>query len=115
MKMYREEKKFAYIPMAISIFDVNGISSNYNAGRQERVGILEEMPVRDEEAIQKLKKDIRRCNEKELFYKFFSSKLIPRKFREMRRERMRKAAGWVTKEEFLEEKAKNGGRVSRPL
>ncbi|MGN0243005.1 MAG: glycosyltransferase family 2 protein [Lachnospiraceae bacterium] len=104
LQMYYEGKKFAYLPMVISIFDVNGISSDIRALIQERLEIYEEMPVRDEEAIQRLKnwleQDAKKTSMHDHLWKF-----VPPIFRQMRRRFLRKKSksGWKTEKEFFAE------------
>lgn len=112
---YQEEKRFAYLPIAICIFDRHGVSSDGKAVAQELLQIHEDMPVRDEPTIQMLKKEIESYDQTRHSAKWFLAHLIPKKLRAKRRERIQRAAGWRTKEEFLTEKAKNGGRVNPPL
>lgn len=112
---YLEKKRFAYIPIAICIFDRHGVSSDGKAIAQELLQIHEDMPERDEQTIQMLKKEVASLEKAGHGLKWALTRLIPKRLRAKRRERMRRAAGWRTKEEFLAEKAKNGGRVNPPL
>lgn len=112
---YQEKKRFAYLPIAICIFDRHGVSSNGKAVAQELLQIHEDMPVRDEPTIQMLKKELESYDQTDHSLKWSLTHLIPIKLRIKRWERMRKAAGWKTKKEFMAEKAKNGGRVNKLL
>lgn len=112
---YQEEKQFAYLPIAICIFDRHGVSSNGKAIAQELLRIHEDMPNRDEQTIQMLKAEVASYDAAGLALKRALARLIPKKLRAKRRNRIRRAAGWRTKEEFMAEKAKNGGRVNKPL
>ena len=103
LQLYREGKKFVYFPMAVSIYDVNGVSSNGKANYQDKIQILEDMPVRDEEAIQQLKRKLSKIRRQEWIHKHLW-RLIPAKYRESRRNIIRKQAGWKTEEEFFGEK-----------
>lgn len=105
LQMYREGKKFAYIPEALSITDINGVSSNWKLSYPDRIKILEEMPVRDEEAIQRVKKMMREKYRQEFMHQHLW-KYIPKKLRMKRRELMRKRAGWKIVEDFFEETEK---------
>ena len=100
LQMYHEGKKFVYLPMAIAIYDINGISSDARANRKERLKILEEMPVRDEEAIQRVKGWLEQDTRKKFMHEHFW-RFIPKKIRQKRRSYLRKKAGWKTKEEFF--------------
>lgn len=100
LQLYYSEKNFEYLPMAISIYDINGISSDKYARQTEKLKIYESMPIRDEEAIQKTKESLKEeCNKKskhELLRKF-----IPAKLRQIRHEHWLKKSGWKTQEEFF--------------
>lgn len=100
LQMYLEGKKFSYLPVAVSIFDVNGISSNSLLLHQDKLKIYEEMPIRDEEAIQREKKLLER-NQREALWHEHLWKHIPKRIRMLRRMRMRKRAGWKTKNDFF--------------
>ena len=106
LQCYQEGKRFYYIPIAISIIDVNGISSNWKLTYLEKLRILEDMPVRDEEAIQRLKETLSQKNRQEFMHQHLW-KYVPEKLRMKRRERMRKKDGWKTEEEFFGTKKDN--------
>lgn len=106
LRLYQEEKKFVYLPLAISIYDVNGVSSNWKLNYQDKIQILEDMPVRDEEAIQKLKAKLSQICKQEFLHQHLW-KYIPEKYRKKRREAERKKAGWKTEEEFFGKKKDN--------
>lgn len=112
---YQEGNRFAYLPIAISIYDRHGVSSDGKAVAQELLKIHEEMPVRDEETIMMMKKEIESYDRVPSDLRRFLSGLIPEKIRAKRWELKRKARGWKTKEEFFAEKARNGGRVNKKL
>ncbi|MDD6558512.1 MAG: glycosyltransferase family 2 protein [Faecalibacterium prausnitzii] len=110
LKMYLEGKRFVYYPEAISIFDIHGISANWKPALQETISILEEMPVRDEDAIQTLKNKLNteiKKEEKQNFLHRHLWRFIPKKLRMKRWELKRKKAGWKTEEEFFENKKDN--------
>lgn len=100
LQCYQEEKRFCYIPMAISIYDVNGISSNWKRTYLERLQIQESMPVRDEEAIRRLKETISKKYRQEFMHQHLW-RFIPKPLREKRRKWMNRKAGWKTEEEFF--------------
>lgn len=100
LQLYRGNKKFTYIPVAMSIYDTSGVSSDWKRNYQDKYRILEEMPVRDEEAIQRLKKRMDKKYHAEFMYKHLW-RYIPEKWRKKRRERMNQNAGWKTEEEFF--------------
>ena len=106
LQLYRENKKFTYFPEAISIYDVNGVSSDWKRNYRDKIQILEEMPVRDEEAIQRLKKRMDEKYRAEFLHQHLW-RFLPKPLREKRRERMRRKAGWKTEEEFFGTKKDN--------
>ena len=112
---YHEEKKFAYLPIAVCIFDRHGVSSDGKSVAQELLKIHEEMPIRDEEIIQMMKKEIENYDRKISGVKRTLSNLIPKRVRTKRWELQRKAEGWKTKEEFFKEKEENGGRINKDI
>lgn len=91
LKAYLAGKEFAYIPMAISVFDVNGLSSDNDASYKERLKIREKMPVRDEKA----KQIVNNWQKKEAKKKFIP--LILRKIRCYFLTKKR----WKTEEKFF--------------
>lgn len=106
LQCYQEGKRFYYIPIAISIFDVDGISSNWKLIYLEKLHILETMPVRDEEAIQRIKETISIKKRQEFMHQYLW-RFIPKPLREKRREWMNRKAGWKTEEEFFGTKKDN--------
>lgn len=100
LRIYLEGKTFSHIPMAISLYDTNGLSSDSIANRKERLRILEQMPIRDEEAIQKIKSGLEKEKKEKFMHEHFW-KFIPKKLRQIRRNRLRKKSGWKTAEEFF--------------
>ena len=113
--MYLEGRRFAHLLLAVSIYDINGMSSDYVLTCTEKIKIYKEMPSPNEDAIKGLQEEIERCRQSKSKYRSLFAQLIPQRLRKKRRERMRKAAGWKTEEEFMAEKAQNGGRVNKPL
>lgn len=112
---YREGKRFAYLPIAISIYDRTGLSSNGKAVAQELLHIHEEVLPRDEETIHMLRSEVARYDQKPPIFRRLLSRLIPSSVRAKRWEYKRKASGWKTEEEFFAEKAANGGRVNKVI
>ena len=112
---YQEKKRFVYLPIAICIFDRHGVSSDGKAVAQELLKIHEDMPVRDEETIQMLKKEVAGYNKKPSASRRIWERLVPPQIRKKRRMYILRKKGWLTAEEFLFEKEKNGGRVNKPL
>lgn len=100
LQMYYSEKNFEYLPMAISIYDINGISSDKYARQTEKLKIYESMPIRDEEAIQKAKESLKEESNKKSKHELLR-KFIPTKFRQIRHEHWLKKSGWKTHEEFF--------------
>ncbi|MGN0165948.1 MAG: glycosyltransferase family 2 protein [Lachnospiraceae bacterium] len=97
LKAYLSNKKFEYITGAISIYDINGLSSNACVCHKERLSIYENMPVRDEEAIIRTKKILH--NEEHLYR--YVRKYVPAKILQKRRDYFARKNGWKTKEEFF--------------
>ena len=106
LRMYMEGKKFVYFPDAISIYDINGLSANKKLGSKDALQILEDMPVRDEEAIRREKEKRSRKQRQEFMHQHLW-RFIPKPLREKRRERMYRKAGWKTEEEFFGTKKDN--------
>lgn len=106
LHMYLEEKRFSYLPFAVSISDSTGISSDKQALNRELLKMFEEMPTRDEEAIQAQKKKLAAVNRR-AFWRKYLWKLIPIRFWMMRGDWKRRKAGWKTKEEFFSEQKKD--------
>lgn len=107
LQMYLEGKRFAYFPDAVSIYDINGLSSNWERTLQDTIRVLEEMPLRDEEAIQITKNELefKRKNEnQEMRTHQRLRRLIPEVLRKKRWEFKNKKAGWKTEKEFFEKK-----------
>lgn len=107
LQMYLEKKKFVYFPEAVSIYDVNGLSSNFEMTLKDVIRILEDMPIRDEEAIQKVKNDLefRRKNEnQEMRTHPHLRRLIPEVLRKKRWEFKDRKAGWKTEKELFGKK-----------
>lgn len=105
LQLYYEKKKFVYIPIVVSIYDVNGISSDIFTSYQERLKIYEEMPIRDEKAIRMVKSWSRKNARKTFVYEHFL-KFIPSKLRQIRSDCLKKKTGWLTEEEFFDNKNK---------
>lgn len=107
LQMYREGKEFFYFPAAVSIYDTTGISSNWEMTLTEVIQVLEEMPVRDEKAIQIKKQELefRKKQEKSIIRRIWEC--VPQNLRQKRWKLKLKKAGWKTKEEFFEEKKDN--------
>lgn len=106
LKMYLEGKRFVHFPEAISIFDIHGISSSRKPALLETIRILEEMPVRDEEAIQSLKDELEIRTRKEVRERFarYLMKFVPKRLKMKRWELKRKRDGWKSGAEFFDEK-----------
>lgn len=99
LKMYREKRRFCYLPIAICIYDVNGFSAvNWEPKYWEIIHILEEVPPRDEEAIQRMKVKIKESKRTHWLHKHIFQ-YIPKSLRLKRRARMDRQAGWRTAEE----------------
>lgn len=110
---YQEGKLFAYLPIAVSIYDRHGVSSDKKAVHQELLKIHEDMPVRDEEMIQMLKKKVEADGQKTPVFRRILKKIIPSPIRKKIWELIERKHGWKTAEEFQLEKEKNNGRVNK--
>lgn len=107
LQMYNDGKRFCYFPVAISIYDTSGISSNWELTLPEVIQVLEEMPVRDEEAI-KIKKyelETRKNRKNHVLNRIW--RCFPQTLRDKRRQYKLKKAGWKTEEEMFGEKKDN--------
>lgn len=104
LQMYLEGKKFVYLPEAVAIFEINGISANWKAALTETIQIWEEMPVRDEAAIQQLKRVLEEKTKKTEHAEFMHRilwRFVPRELRRKRRKLRKLSSGWKTEEEFF--------------
>lgn len=97
---YREGKKFAYLPIPISIFDLGGESANGKLFTEELLRIHEEMGDTDEEKVLWLKEKLKHDSYRTLFHQFFS-RFVPERIRRKRWERLREAKGWKRKDAFF--------------
>ena len=106
LRMYLEGKKFVYFPDAVSIYDINGLSANKELGSKDALQILEDMPIRDEEAIRREIKKRSRKHRQEFMHQHLW-RFIPKRLRDKRWEWKRRKAGWKTEEEFFGTKKDN--------
>lgn len=109
LRLYREGGRFAYLAEAVSIFATGGTSSDWKRNRQEKIQILEEMPVRDQEAIDRIREQDRQETHAEAMHNRLW-KYVPQTLRQMRRTRMDRQAGWKPEKEFWAEYAKQQQR-----
>lgn len=100
LQLYREGRRFACMPMAVAVYDIHGISSDWKKNHLDRLRILEEMPVRDDEAIRRLRARLKKKERQEWLYRHFF-RYIPSQLRQKRRARMNAGAGWKTAEEMF--------------
>ena len=100
LKMYSKKKRYMYIPVAFSIYDDNGISSDWHILLQERIKILEAMPERDEQSITRTKNILNRA-ERNAWWHRLILKIIPLALQKKRRELIRRKENWKTEEEIL--------------
>lgn len=100
LQRYQEGKRFVYLPLAFSIYDVRGVSSNWKLNYQDKIQILEDMPVRDEEAISQHKQTLARINKKH-FFRDHLRQITPKWLLERKRLWRLRKAGWKTEEEFF--------------
>lgn len=107
---YQQKKRFAYLPMVMSIYDRHGLSSsNGKAVAKELVQIHEDMPVRDEKTIQMLREEAARYNQIKFRCKRFIARITPKPLRL----KLRKSHGWKTEAELSEQLKRNGGRINQ--
>lgn len=105
-QLYRQGKRFCYIPEALSIYDINGISSDWRKSDLEKIHILEEMPVRDEEALQILKQNMKKKHRRILVRQILH-RFIPKRLSYKIWERNRRKEGWKIEKEFYETRRGN--------
>lgn len=101
LKMYLEKHPFEYLPMPISIFDINGASENTALLLWEKIAILESMPIRDEESVSKLMEQHKRAK-RAVLVRTLARSLIPESYRKKRRIRIQHENGWKPEKELLE-------------
>lgn len=106
MRMYLNGIRFEYLPITISIIDTDGISSDPIARLEEDLRMLENMPVRDEAAIQNRIAKLNALRRKEPIAKF-CRKLIPLKIRRVRGYLKKRKRGWKAEEEFFADQKKD--------
>ena len=100
LQMYCDKRRFIYIPIVISIYDVNGISSNQKAKFEDIIQILKDMPNPDKEAIQKKEKEYRKYKLEQWLHRHLFQ-YIPQEYRTKRRMKKKKESGWKTAEEMF--------------
>lgn len=106
---YRQGKRFAHLPMVMSIYDRHGLSSsNGHAVAKELLQIHEDMPDRNEETIRMLREEAAGYDRIRFRLKRFITRLTPKALRL----KIRKAKGWKTEDEFSAELKRNGGRIN---
>ena len=107
---YQQGKRFAHLPMVMSIYDRHGLSSsNGKAVARELLQIHEDMPVRNEETIRMLREEVAGYERLTFRCKRFVTGITPKPLRL----RIRKAKGWKTDDEFAAELKRYGGRINR--
>lgn len=106
---YRQGKRFAYLPMVMSIYDRHGLSSsNGRAVARELLQIHEDMPHRNEETIRMLQAEVANYDRFRFRFKRFIIQRIPKGLRLQ----IRRAKGWKTEDEFAGELKRHGGRIN---
>ena len=100
LQRYQEHSKFCYIPLTVSIFDINGVSSNAEPRTKELICILDRNPVRDEEAIQHWMNYLKSIHHANFMHRTLW-RFIPERMRKMRRLRQKRKQGWKTAEEMF--------------
>lgn len=106
---YREGKRFAHLPIVMSIYDRHGLSSsNGRAVARELLQIHEDMPGRDEKTIRMLQEEVASHDRLTSRCKRLITRMLPKGLRL----KIRKAKGWKTEEQFAQELQRNGGRIN---
>lgn len=105
--MFVKGKRFSYLPIPICIFVTGGISSDRLALQTEQLRMYEEMPSRDEEAIEVQKKRLAWAKKQEAGWRRCFRKIVPMYLRQIRAARIKKKAGWKTAEEFFRRQKKD--------
>lgn len=99
LRMFQEGKNFAYVPVVVSVFSKGGISSDTIACEQEVLKMFEEMPERDEEAIQRQRELCKSVAKREGLARIVR-KLVPKKLLRIRKTYI---YDWKTEAEILSE------------
>lgn len=102
LQQYRDGKRFVYFPDAVSIYAVGGVSSDWKKNYRERLQVLEDMPDRDQEAIDQLRNVLQTKIRTEKLHRIVGI-LIPASWKQKRLARQRRQAGWQTKADFFAE------------
>ena len=100
LKLYRNNKRFVYCPIAVCIYALYGTSSNWRLNIGERTEILEQMTPRDEEAIRFLKEEYKKREHEEWMHNILW-KHISQSVRAKRYLWKKRKAGWKTAEEMF--------------
>lgn len=100
LDMYRQGRRFGYIPEPISIFAMDGISSNWENFYQQKIAMLENMSIRDEEAIQVAKNVLENTRKKDRLKKILR-KILPARIQLSFRRLQCRRRGWKTEEEMF--------------
>lgn len=100
IRMYLNGIRFAYIPLAISVFQTGGISSDHVARLKENLHMLENLPVRDEVAIQKRIAQLDAYSRERPLIKIYQA-FVPVKVQRAYRYMRKRMKGWKTEEEFF--------------
>lgn len=103
LQKYHEGKYFAYYPIPVSIYDMNGLSAvNRVKTKEESIDIHEKQSNRDEENIEKEKKSLRRYKRNRFISRCFF-RFVPKSLKEKKRRYLLIKQGWKTKEELFSE------------
>ena len=104
LQMYRQEKCFSYIPIPISICDMTGVSADWERKIPEKIQILEEGTVRDDESIQMLRaqmETVRKNNRRAEFMHQHLWRFVPKGLRRIRFIWIMRKDGWMTANEWM--------------
>lgn len=106
---YRQGKRFAHLPMVMSIYDRHGLSSaNGRAVAKELLQIHEDMPDRNETTIRMLREELASYDR----FGFRCRRFIAQRHPRGLWMKLRRAKGWKTEDEFAGELKANGGRIN---
>ena len=93
LKMYLDKKRFSHLPFAVAVYDVDGLSSDRKQLLQEKIDILQEFGLANNERIQLLKKRERRRMMNQYIKRFLPMRI---------QNYLRKKNGWKTQIEHNE-------------
>lgn len=102
LQRYLEGNRFVYLPLTISIFDKQGVSSNGKLATQERIRLHEELGVADAQTLPALRKRLKHIERQEFIHRHIT-RFLPEQLLIRRRVRRKIAEGWKRREAFEEQ------------